>query len=219
MASFSTIILLALSDGLTFSGKHIAYDNLYKSKFGLSDGSIRVTVRRLYDRGFLQKLIKNGRSYFPLTSAGIGHLQDLFSPQAKEKWDGKWRIILAGKEVDFGKNTVGMLQRGVYISPFPVEDTISLLFFETKQVGLLSHSEVVEKIWKISKLESQFDAWMRQANSFQGSRRALANLIFQYESVIEEVPKLPQQLFPPNWPEDKARKVCIKLIEKHLRVS
>ena len=98
MAAFSTIILVALSDRLQFSGKNVSYEDLYKNKFGLSDGSIRVTIQRLFDRGFVQKIIKNGRTYLRLTSAGENELTTLFDPKERERWDGKWRVALIDKE-------------------------------------------------------------------------------------------------------------------------
>ena len=215
MAAFSTIILVALSDRLQFSGKNVSYEDLYKNKFGLSDGSIRVTIQRLFDRGFVQKIIKNGRTYLRLTSAGEKELTTLFDPKERERWDGKWRVALIDKEKNFEKSGFGMLQKGVYISPFPVKDMSSVIVLETKQLGFLGYREAAEEAWGLSKLKNRFEAWFSHANSFRGGMREFASLIFQYEDIVSRVPRLPCELFPQDWPEERARKKCIKLIEKY----
>lgn len=221
MASFSTIFLLVLSDGFTFSGKDISYEEVYKMKFGLSNGSIRVIVNRLFDRGFIQKIIKDGKAYFRLTSAGVSHINVLFFPGNGEKWDGKWRVVL---DSSYGNNSFGMLQKRVYVSPFPFKGKPppQQLFFETRQLGTFSHKQVVEEVWKLSRLIDRFEAWIVQAKSFRSSlasgwsRYEVVRTIFQYEDLMEDMPTLPRELLPSDWPEKRAQKVFIRLIQKYL---
>lgn len=130
-------------------------DTMRRMPGGISykDKSAEIMLRRLYNKGWIKVVDKEGEKFLKLTKAG--QLQALLAKARfpiKETWDGKWRIILfdipesANDKRDFlrtllKRNNFIKLQGSVYINPYPLNrEAVTYL----KQTGLIEFIRIIK---------------------------------------------------------------------------
>lgn len=211
-------ILLFLSDGLSFSGQYYSYTTIYKGDFGLSQGSIRVLLNRLKHTGLIEKILKNDRVQFRLTTQGTDRIKRVLClEQSHPKWDRKWRIFVAKKgRVNLKKFGFVRIQRSVYISPFnfPEKNVLNQgFFFETQHILAISNEKLVQLVWTVDRLNKRYLDWITRAQEI--TKGNLGRIIFEYQDIVAQDPFLPTELLPKEWHFERAREKLIQLAKRH----
>jgi len=156
-----------------------------------------------------------------------------YSEAQNKKWSGEWLIVVFDipekqkRNRDVLRNKLyelgfGKLQRSVFISPFDVyEDLVELLeswglsrqalLIETKKLWIEDEKEMVDRIWKVSKINKAYENLIEQAEE---EKVDIKKWIDNYFEVLLSDPFLPHQLLPDNWGGDEARRVFKRLIKK-----
>jgi len=130
--------------------------------------------------GYIEKIIKNGESYFRLTSKGKEKTFRDFSLSAmqKKQWDRKWRVVIFDideknrKNRDLLRNKLrelgfGMIQESVWISPHDIiidfrefikQIGLANQVFAMEVSGLLAGNEkaLVSHIWNIDEINNDY---------------------------------------------------------------
>jgi len=193
------------------------------------------TLSRKLKTGEMKKVIRNGKVYLSLTRRGQKKVERLFPYQRlqNKKWSGEWLIVVFDipekqkRNRDVLRNKLyelgfGKLQRSVFISPFDVyEDLVELLeswglsrqalLIETKKLWIEDEKEMVDRIWKVSKINKAYENLIEQAEE---EKVDIKKWIDNYFEVLLSDPFLPHQLLPDNWGGDEARRVFKRLIKK-----
>lgn len=156
----------------------------YKSMYGFIPQKYKkhnfvLTINRSVKTGDIQKIIKNGKVYLHLTSAGRNKMaRDFPIARLTKKWNKRWIVVIFDIEEksrvvrDRLRNKLqqvgfGMLQESVWISPLAIGADFRE-FIES--VGLEEHVFVMEvsdlvagdskdlaaKIWKLDEKEQEF---------------------------------------------------------------
>lgn len=157
-----------------------AYENMYgfipqqykRHNFSLLIGKSLKT-------GYVERIIKNGKSYLRLTSAGKEQMEREFPITSLTKtWNKKWIIVIFDiEEKSRGKRNrlrnmlknvgFGILQKSVWITPLPIgQDVKELLshqdFAENAFVLEISHvllgdpQVLAQRVWGLDKLEEEY---------------------------------------------------------------
>lgn len=163
------------ADGLIRLTKDFLKPSIRKSHFynknytDISRQNIYNSAKRLQENGYLEKIKDKNKVYYKITIAGRKWIdRKLFD---REKWDGKWRIVmydvpeeekrkreyLRRKLVELGFK---QLQRSVWVSPFDVLDDVKLLVEENNlhnnfwyfwADSFTNDEEIIEKFLKPKK--------------------------------------------------------------------
>lgn len=195
------------------------------------------TVSRMVTSDLIEKVIEGGEPKLRLSSGGRNHLVRDFplTQLQKRRWDKRWRIVLFDipeterrrrdsfreklKELGFG-----MIQKSVWISPYPFEDDIRD-FLEDKGLDELAFVFVadssqlgdvqmlVNKAWEIEKMNDLYDELIVEFNSAKLSKDS-ANIFFEkFLELFMKDPFLPRELLPDPWWGDDAIDLMRKLVK------
>lgn len=185
--------------------------------------------------GEMKKIIRNGEVYLSLTRRGQDTAQRLFPYRAlqSQKWDGEWLVVifdipekkkrnreaLRNKLYELG---FGKLQRSVFISPFNVyEDLVEFLenwelskqalVIESKKLWVENEKEMVERIWKVSRINKAYKELVKEAGEKENDIKEWTDKYF--ETLLSD-PFLPKQLISSDWAASEAGDIFKKLIEQ-----
>lgn len=191
-----------------------------------------VSISKMLTTGYLEKVVRNGEPYLRLTGRGLKALvrdYPIFSLK-NQKWDGKWRMVfydipnekkgirdsLKSKLKELG---FGMIQESIYITPYDLAQDLSE-FIEAQQLDdyvfigeinkllIGNKKQLAEKIWGLEKLNDRYWEIEQKTNA----KKPIAEIISDYEEILQEDPCLPKELLPDNWIGDKVHKEIKKLI-------
>lgn len=166
-------------DPFGFVGK--SYENIYgwiPSRY--KRNNFNQLVWRNLRTGYIEKILKDGKPYFRLTSSGKNKITRDF-PLLKlhqRKWDRKWRIVIFDIE-EVNRQTrerfrcklkelgFGMLQESVFVSPYDIaadfaefiesqglEDSAYVL--EVSNIVLGNMRSLVDRVWGLTKINNEY---------------------------------------------------------------
>lgn len=161
------------------------YANAYQNVYGWVPKRFKKSnyyrlVKRSLETGYIEKIIKNNKTYLRLTSTGQEKTKrDFpFTLLQNKKWDGKWRVVIFDIEEKERKNRdflrvklkelgFGMIQKSVWISPynfavdfrefiksFGLADQVFVI--EVSQLLAGNIKNLVDKIWSLEKLNDEY---------------------------------------------------------------
>ena len=138
---------------------------------------VQISYRELQKREYIREEIKNKNKRIIITSRGkVEILRSKILQKKKEKWDGKWRIVIfdISEKQRRGRNLIRRelkwlgfkeLQKSVWIFPYDVElelkDLIDVLTKELKgdirflTVEKMNYDQDFKKIFKLSYLRNK----------------------------------------------------------------
>jgi len=107
--------------------------------------TVQSTISRLLSVGDIEKTIKNGRSYYRLTSKGSERIKEdvPLLKLAEKSWDGKWRMVIFDIKEKYRRQReglrrkllslgFGMWQESVYITPFDIAQEVNQYLLSQK---------------------------------------------------------------------------------------
>lgn len=211
--------------------------------------SIRSVVARLQSDGMVSTFQKEGGTRVRLTSVGREALLTQIPSAAfrRKKWDERWRLVIfSGVRNPVGIQSVtGMrssnstqpyqrlrktllaegfvaLERGVYISPFPLSQITLTTLAKSRALGLLTgletrrfvfgdEREFVRQVWNLdllakdyTKLRTRIVAVLRGLQKENGltdtRKRQFSDCSVQMLQMLQADPGLPQQILPTDFP-------------------
>jgi CRISPR-associated endonuclease Cas2 len=154
--------LLSVADTLVLP-PHEVRRRLRSGNLSGDGRQISRTVYYLAQKGFIKYVDKNNERFVKLTQKG--QLEALLAkarlPQARQKWDGKWRLIIFDIPEDSNtrraffrtllkKNGFLQLQQSVYISPYPLNREALKYLQETRLTGYI-------RILKVEEIDNDVD--------------------------------------------------------------
>lgn len=160
-----------------------SYENMYgwiPSRYKRNNFS--QLVWRNLRTGYIEKILKDGKPYFRLTSSGKNKITRDF-PLLKlhqRKWDRKWRIVIFDIE-EVNRQTrerfrhklkelgFGMLQESVFISPYDIARDFaefiesqglkeSSYVLEVSNIVLGDIRLLVNKVWGLAKINNEYES-------------------------------------------------------------
>ena len=129
---------------------------------GINKTQFERGLRHMQGRGLVKVISKNGQRFIELTKSG--ELQALLSKAkrtGKQKWDGKWRLIMfdipeeaKDKREFFRKllksNGFYKLQASVYINPYPINSSAIAYLKETQLMAYI-------RVLRVDKMDKDLD--------------------------------------------------------------
>ena len=193
-------------------------------------------INRMLTSGSIEKIIKDGKPYLRMSNKGKNALIRDFPLLAwqNKPWDKHWRIVfydideisrktreqLRAKLLNLG---FGMLQRSVYISPFPVaEDMREFILLHrldkhvfvsvSRRLYAGDEKELARRVWKLNQLNKEYQKlldWRKEAQSKERSdqEKIKQKIKSFYLELLVTDPFLPEELLPTDWVGDKTRKI------------
>lgn len=159
LSSKALIWLLAAEDVIA---PWISYREMTKAiRYGRRN-TFDVAVHRLYQKGWIKFVDKEGERFLKLTKNGqIEALLSKAKIPKKQAWDGKWRIIVfdipeSAKEKRnllrtlLKRNNFKRLQNSVYINPYPLNREAIRYLKETKLTDFI-------RIFKVEEMDEDTD--------------------------------------------------------------
>lgn len=136
-------------------------------------------VGRSFKTGYIEKVVKNGKAYLRLTSAGKEYIQREFSIMSLLKtWNKKWIIVIFDIEETSRKQRnnlrnmlknigFGMLQQSVWITPLPIGEDVkefishrgfadNAFVLEVSHVLLGDPKILASRVWNLDRLEEEY---------------------------------------------------------------
>lgn len=214
----------------------MAYENMYgfvPSQY--KRANLYTAVNRMLKADLVERVVERGEPKFRLTSVGRKRFTREFplAQLQKKAWDKKWRIVifdipekvrwrrdkLRDKLKDLG---FGLVQKSAWISPYPFEEDVRQLLeasglshyaylFVTEAAYLGYIEDLVNRAWKIEKLNSAYRALVSQYRESKSSEEGKREFMNGYLNLLFSDPFLPQELLPSPWSGDEARKVFASL--------
>jgi DNA-binding transcriptional regulator PaaX len=116
----------------------------------------------------------------------------------------------------------------LWISPLPVSDTVleqskklaileNVVIVETDKITGISSTEILQS-WDFEGSKQSFYEFLEKYSDIQDTSLdplSAKKIIFEYALILRNEPKLPIELFPPDWPRYRADQVY-KKIKKHI---
>lgn len=194
------------------------------------------TIWRMLRTGNIERIIRNNKPYFRLTSEGKEKIIRDF-PLLKwqnKRWDGRWRIVIFDIEEKNRKSRAvlrrklldlgfGKLQRSIYISPYDIGEDMKeflesrnyfsdeVLVLEARQKLIGDPKEIADQVWKLTKLEERYlnlEIEIDKMLDKPTSEEKIKKIHEAYLGVVTDDPLLPKELLPVDWP---AERICRKL--------
>lgn len=194
-------------------------------------------VHQMLKTGDIEKIIKNGKPCFRLTTSSKERIRrefPLFAFQRK-KWDKKWRLVIFDieekqrkardilraklKELGFGK-----WQRSVYISPHDFAQDIrefleswsltdEVFVLEANVLSLAQARALAKKVWPLVKINTQYERiikrWEERMDKDEDKLRK--QIKSRYFDILSIDPLLPKELLPKDWLGEKTRRLVERL--------
>ena len=190
---------------------------------------LRQAINRLEHQEFLETHGKSLTQVIRLTEKGRRLLMGNCDPETEwaQEWDGIWRMVLF--DIPESKctlrkrlrkilveNRFGCMQRSVWLSPRPMDSInglirkatpglASLSLMECRQLPGESNAEVVKSAWDYSKINANYDAYIRHLSQCRANRipgkadRFIAEEKQLWETALKHDPLLPKQLSPKGY--------------------
>jgi len=175
-------LLFALGSEIDFLIKEVkfeykSYRYLYFRLSGFAKASVREAALELYNQGLIDKITREEKVYYRLTTLGKDKLLEGLGgfKSAVGRWDGLWRLVVAtevkeaSRELKKALNRLGYkrLIRSVYLSPFNNNQAVKQLFLDKKWLGKVQVFEMkklivgdgqqlVRKLWHLEKRNDQY---------------------------------------------------------------
>jgi phenylacetic acid degradation operon negative regulatory protein len=130
--TFSSKVLMFLLAAYDLSVDFVSFRETLIGIHRKRDNGAYVMLNRLYQKGWIKFVNKNGERFLKLTQHGqIEALLAKARMARPQKWDGKWRVVVFDIPEDakdkrsllrglLKRNGFLKLQASVYISPYPV---------------------------------------------------------------------------------------------------
>jgi len=190
-ATFQKKMLLFLAASWDFWYENFSYTAIKKGPYfkHWREKTLYNGIYNLTKVGDIEKVIKNGKAYFRLTSSATEKLKQdipLLRFSAK-RWDGYWRMVvfdvpeerrklrnaLRGKLNQLG---FGQWQRSVYITPFDLEEEINQFLKENEVFGMAfcikgkrlgggDDKEIARYAFKLDQLDKEFEYFIDDLTS------------------------------------------------------
>lgn len=184
-----------IKDPLQLTGK--AYENMYgfiPEQYRRHNFSL--LVGKSFKTGYIEKVIKNGKSYLRITSAGRERIEREFPILSlTRQWNRKWILVIfdikeaSRKQRNILRNTLknigfGMLQQSVWITPLPIGEDLrefishqgfseNTFVLEVSHVLLGDPKVLAERVWGLDRLEEEYlslqDQREKQAESIRNN--------------------------------------------------
>lgn len=188
--------------------------------------SIKRSIIELQRKG-LVNTIKTDLKEIEITAAGKKRLASLLPQyQKKRPWDKKIYLVTYDIPVTHNRERdaireflkrigCGPLQESIWVTPYnptrlvrefveerDLEGTVLVsVLGKDGSIGGMSLNELIEKVYKLSELNSQYEVFLYDCQSGENSR---TQLILSYISILQDDPQLPFELLPDWWLGDKA---------------
>lgn len=190
--------------------------------------------------GLIEKVVKEGKPFFRLTSQGAKKLVrdfPLFRFQDK-KWDGFWTVVFFDiREIerivrdllrrDLKTLTFAMAQRSVYVTPHNIASDfeeylkftglfLKVLVFRSKRIFGRDEKAWAARLWKLDKLNRFYKSiltdWEKVKKKEKEEKRKRIRLLKnKFLQAVTIDPCLPRALLPQDWAGFKARTLIIYL--------
>lgn len=197
-------------------------DYLYKS--GFRRRYFDETLNKLIKEGFFEKRRVGDKKIFIYGKEAIKRFYNK-NPKvflAKEKWDGTFRAVAFDiPEKERGKRDLvrrrlkdlgfGMLQRSLWISPYPLIANLKeyfkknklvsyCLFLKSYPVDLQEVQDFVKRIWDLEKINLSYKRFIEKWQE----GKEVEGISKDYFSIFTKDPFLPVELLPKDWLGQKA---------------
>ena len=225
---------------------HLEYAQLYSRIPDFTPSAIRGAVSLLQRQGLVVSFQKGGKSQIRLTVVGKEMVVSSFPASLfqKKRWDERWRIIIFSgvRDRSEGKTAAAYralrttlhqagfvpLERGVYVSPFPLEERVKRALAKSGQLGFLTgvetrqfflgdEREFVRQMWNLDELSKDYTKLrtrMMTALRIMKNERILTHQRkHQFYSVSKELSIILQREpgFPSQWYiHEDLSKICWK---------
>lgn len=203
--------------------------------------SLLNTVNRLLRTEKIIKTVDKGEVRIQITPKGLKVLGINFNVNkfSRKNWDKMWRLVIFDIEE---KSKVqreslreklkglgfGMLQKSVWISPFPLENELNDYFHDRKIGGevLVTRSHVLvedqrglaSRVWNLEKINKEYkdlcEAW-EDIETKSNSTEAF-NFETSFFSLLLKDPFLPRELLPKFWLREKAQRIYSQEVNRIL---
>lgn len=225
----------------------LSYPHLSWRLQSFSSNSIRSAVSLMQREGLLTTVQQEGKSWVRMTAAGREKLfVSVPSLGRKKRWDGSWRVVVFSgvRHSDdsaqayrtiralLTKNDFAPLERGVYLSPFPLEHGVlselesiramgMLTVVETRKFLIGDEQDFARQAWDLDQLSK---AYAKLSKSLQGLLTELTakkdlrdgqkaqffRYADQFLSLSHQDPALPSQVMG----KDSSAKECAQVFAK-----
>lgn len=244
-------LLFMLSDGVAFmERKEVVNYKTYKMLDwrlrGYKSVSIRGAINELIVVGMVTRITRGRQSFFQLTSLGREQLRSFFPAMrwGGARWDLSWRLLIIRRgmmrrreqrqlrilltELGFGR-----LERGVYVSPFPIEKDLvkraatlsalgSVRLLKTQRFLLGDDRSFATQVWQLDTIYNKYRELISLAEGvLHRSKRekgltnqledAYRKLLFDWLDLMKMDPGLPKALTSGDWPRLEAGKLMGKV--------
>ena len=204
--------LLADQPGQEF--EYHDYHYLYYRTSEFNPGSVRDAVNELVIEAAIDRLTRNRRAFFRLTSAGREILLKNLHPEARQgQWDRRWRIVIINKigvalrplQRELDRLGYRRLSRGVYLSAANVSVQTREILMKNRwlnQAAVIESRGIVgsddqilaRNLWRLEAIGEEYDQFITLAQRLLSSSRRNLVLLqqakFGFKSVFDAYLKL-----------------------------
>ena len=148
---------------------------------------------------------------------------------SRKKWDGYWRVVAFDIPEESRKvrrlirmelRQLGFrqFQRSIWISPLPIRKEVMeflaslklggrAIVFETKNLWVGDMERMIERVFGLDVLRQRWNNWIRRVKKGKGNKSQLKE---EFVDLVVESPLLPVDLYPQDWPVEKACRVYVE---------
>jgi DNA-binding transcriptional regulator PaaX len=203
------------------TSEYFQYSTFYSMFYQFPPGTIRMTMGRLVQEGFVSQLTRNDTVFTFITSSGMEFVEQLIA-RRQQKWDGIWRVVVITTpseeyEAKLLEAHMAEFSRHVFISPLAINQQLDKRIanlIEAKSIQPYDHKTLANKLWHIEKLMYKYTLWMSEASR---DGKNTHKILSSYIQLVKSDPRLPSGLLPVAWPAEKAEQILWKYIQKQLR--
>jgi DNA-binding transcriptional regulator PaaX len=183
-----SLLSLALEADIFKTGEeyfYYPYPFLYSFLSAYQPSSVRSSLLQLTRANLVDKILRNNRAYFKLSSLGRDTLLHFFKyrPSFSKAWDGYWRVaFIKGQTISkkgdstrfirgiLKENNFRKLKKGVYLAPF--NDSIKsirgeiirkehgfqqIYMFKSKNIHFIDTFHLIEKLYNLSTIAKGYN--------------------------------------------------------------
>lgn len=213
----------------------------YKNLYGwipvrYKRSNFRREVEKILETDSIERIVKNSKPFFRITSGGRKQLKRDFPIFAfrKGKWDGICTLMsfdikeIARRDRDrlrdwFYSIGAGQMQQSAYLLPYnlavEVKEVIKEFGLEEQVKVFLITLDFIEdkkifarKVWKLNKIEKKYQEILSmltfaEDEKSRGKKRLVQKAKAKFVEVLILDPFLPKDLLPNDWVGDRVRKL------------